>query len=202
MLMFNFLRIRIFDFLKKRNMDRVYQRGGMWGREQGVADIKAAIGLINSRRYARCLDLGTGRGQYAEEAAPHCGEVLAIDISPEAVERAKERLGHIPNIRFSVANLRTFGSSEPFDLVILGDTLYYLGDLRFPLEFRKAIANIVRLVAPEGRILMVNYISPGRSEKQLREYAALFQAEGMRIEHNDIFSDGPKRWLQTVLVRN
>jgi len=193
------LKIRLFDFLKKRSMERQYLRASVWGRSGENPDVQTALKLVSGKRYNHCLDVGTGLGHYAEGAATFCGHITAIDLSERAVKRARERLAHLTNVEFRVANLRSF-AGEQFDLIILGDVLYYLGDVRFPHEFKEVIKGVARLVAPGGRLLMVNYLSPDRDEAQLRSYELLFTQTGMRIEHSSIFTSGKKRWLMSVLV--
>jgi release factor glutamine methyltransferase len=68
------------------------------------------------------LDMGTGSGIQAVAAAlkPEVVYVLAVDISPEAVEAAKERATHagvISKMRFQVSDLFT-NVKERFDWII------------------------------------------------------------------------------------
>ena len=53
----------------------------------------------------RVLDIATGTGLAAEaaaEAVGPSGHVVAADISPAMVERARERLAGVPNVSFAV----------------------------------------------------------------------------------------------------
>ena len=79
--------------------------------------------------------------------------------------------------------------------------LYYLGDVRFPKEFRVLIAHIASLVAPGGRILMSNFISVNRPESIFSGYVLDFLSSGLVIEHKKTFQDGKKRWVQVVLKK-
>lgn len=144
------LLVKFFDFIKRLNMDKLYRKANPWGRESYVGDIDSAISLVSDRRYKNCLDVGTGLGHYAERAAKFCENVLAIDISPRAINRARKRLFNIPSITFKTDNIRDFNTKTQFDLIILGDMLYYLGDVRFPKEFDALIKHIVSLSAPGG----------------------------------------------------
>lgn len=198
--MFTSVRTALFDLFKRWRMESYYRRERVWGRTECVPDIESALRLASDRRYTRCLDAGTGLGQYAEGAAKFCDAVLAIDISTRAIMRARRRLTTVPNIEFRTANLRTL-SAEPFDLIILGDMLYYLGDVRLPREFDSLLRKIVALLAPGGRLLLSNGVTPGRSEAELRAYVSALTALGMHVEREAIFSAGKLRWIQTLMVR-
>lgn len=198
--MFDSLRVAFFDFSKKLSMEKVYLRENVWAREVSTKDMQAALDLVKDSHYHRCLDVGTGLGHYAEDAANFCDAVLAIDISKRAIVRARKRLRHISNIRFEAINIRSL-SGERFDLIILGDVLYYLGDVRFPEEFQAMLKSLVTMLNPGGKILLSNFISPGRDETMLREYTDAFVSLGTSVEKEEIFSEDSKKWLQTVLVK-
>src|SRR3989338_6194709 len=53
----------------------------------------------------RTLDLGTGSGILAIEAAKHAKEVIAADINPDALKEAKMSAKEIKNIQFISTNL-------------------------------------------------------------------------------------------------
>lgn len=193
------LRISAFDFLKKRNMEREYLRDTIWARNESTSDIHAALTLVAGAHYRRCLDAGTGLGHYAEGAAKFCDAVVAIDISERAINRARKRLADVPNLVFKVGNIRTL-RAEKFDLIILGDVLYYLGDTRFPEEFKDILRTLVGMLNPGGKILLSNFISPDRPEPMLRNYSETLVSLGLALEQSSVFTDGRKSWLQTVLT--
>jgi ubiquinone/menaquinone biosynthesis C-methylase UbiE len=81
--------------------------------------------LLRAARLAsgmRVLDIATGTGLAAEaaaEAVGPTGHVVAADISPAMLDRARERLGARPNVSFAVEDgqdLRLPG--EGFDAVL------------------------------------------------------------------------------------
>jgi len=71
---------------------------------------------IKGKRKLRALDIGTGSGILAEEAAKYCDEVLAVDINPEVVEHAKLSIKN-SNISFRLSNL-FLNVLGKFDLII------------------------------------------------------------------------------------
>ena len=183
--------IQLFDFLKRINMNRAYQSPDPWNRENRIGDIDSAVELVSDQRYGICLDVGTGIGHYAERMAKICDKVIAIDISPEAIKKAKK----ISNVEYQVANIRTYIAPAQFDLIVLGDVLYYLGDVRFPKEFDKLIAHIYGLLKPMGRILISSRLGFTQDS-----HITHFLEQGLKIEKEKIFNDGKRNWKQVVLT--
>ncbi len=189
-----------FDALKRREMSNKYRQPDPWGRQRRMSDVDAAVSLLPDVRYGTCLDVGTGLGHYAERVGPVCEQVIAIDVCPTAIARARARLHAIPNLVFQTRNIRRFtGASGPFDLIILGDVLYYLGDREFPNKFDHIVGNIVSFLRPGGRILMSHHVSSDRSEREVSAYTAAFERRGLTIERSRGFNDGENHWTQAVL---
>src|SRR5690625_2776766 len=69
-----------------------------YDRKQGdVPDIAAEIDLAVLRGHgigaeSRVLDLGAGTGRFAVTIAPHVQRVIAVDISPQMLDRLRDRL--------------------------------------------------------------------------------------------------------------
>lgn len=195
------LLVKWFDALKKRRMEQHYLQEHVWGRNSDNPDIGEALALLHDRHYARCLDVGAGLGHYAEALAPHCDELLAIDISERAIARGKARLAHLPNITWSATNVRNLRAEKPFDLIVLADVLYYLGDERLPEAFNKTVQDIASLLAPGGHLLITTFITKGRTEQQARAYGAQFASFGLHTKHVSTFAEGKRTWVLEVLER-
>jgi ubiquinone/menaquinone biosynthesis C-methylase UbiE len=98
----------------------------------------------------RVLDIATGIGLTAEaaaEAVGPTGHVLAADISPAMVARARDRLGERPNVAFAVEDAQALTLADHgFDAVICNMGLTYLPDPALGLtEFS-------RVLRPGGRL--------------------------------------------------
>ncbi len=193
--------VKWFDFIKKRNMEEHYLLPNVWGRKETNPDIEAAVSLVSDRHYLRCLDAGTGLGHYAELLSPVCDHITATDISKRAIERAQVRLARLGNIDFKVANIRTMRPKEKFDLVVLADVLYYLGDERLPDAFEDLVQIITDMVTPNGRILITTFVTRGRNKDQALRYGKLFEKCGMHIERSEVFTHLEKVWVMQVLIR-
>ena len=109
----------------------------------------------------RVLDIATGTGLAAEaaaEAVGPSGHVIATDISPAMVERARERLGGLPNVSFAVEDGQRLTLPDGgFDAVLCNMGLMYFPDpTRGLSEFR-------RVLRPGGRAVVSVNTTPERS---------------------------------------
>jgi ubiquinone/menaquinone biosynthesis C-methylase UbiE len=120
--------------------------------------------LLRAARLApgmRVLDIATGTGIAAEAAAKvvgPSGHVVAADISPAMVERARERLGGLPNVSFSVEDgQRLTRADASFDAVLCNMGLMYFPD---PAQ---GLAEFRRTLRPGGRAVVSVNTTPERS---------------------------------------
>jgi ubiquinone/menaquinone biosynthesis C-methylase UbiE len=103
----------------------------------------------------RALDSGTGTGALAFALAPHVREVVGVDIVPELLEQARKRAERVPNVAFVEGDATKlpleYGS---FDLSGTLRTLHHIARPEL------AVAELVRVTRPRGRILVVDQIAP------------------------------------------
>jgi ubiquinone/menaquinone biosynthesis C-methylase UbiE len=105
------------------------------------------------RGVARVLDVGCGTGEdvlsLAERLGPAC-LVVGVDRSLERVEEAQRALRHVAlNVRFAVGDARLLPfPDESFD-VVRADGLF--SELA---ERRRVMQELVRVIAPAGRLLV------------------------------------------------
>lgn len=142
-------------------------------REAAAAGYDRAVGhmtrqllppLLRVARLApsmRVLDIATGTGIAAEAAVGKVGpsgHVVAADISPAMVERARERLGGLPNVTFAVEDgQRLTLPDQSFDAVLCNMGLFYFPDpARGLAEFR-------RVLRPGGTAVASVNTTPERS---------------------------------------
>ena len=126
----------------------------------------------------RVLDLGCGIGRVAIALAPRAAEVVGIDVSPAMVAEAARRGGGVA--RFAVANgrdLREWPDAR-FDLVLAADSFPYL--VRAGI-LETQLAEIARVLAPGGELVVFNWSYRGDAQADVDEAARLAAAYGFEL---------------------
>jgi SAM-dependent methyltransferase len=77
---------------------------------------------------ARVLDLGVGSGWTSEAIARMGHEVIGIDISPDMIALANERLGPGLNLGFHAFDYEQEIPFAPFDAIVMYDALHHAVD--------------------------------------------------------------------------
>ena len=137
----------------------------IWDEERSLhaaaGTVEATIlGTITDQPLGRVLDVGTGTGRMLALLADRAERAVGLDTSHSMLSVARANLE-----RVGVANweLRQGDVHSPpldaasFDLVVIHQVLHYLDDPS------RAIAEAARLVAPGGRLLVVDF-APHRHE--------------------------------------
>jgi SAM-dependent methyltransferase len=117
--------------------------------EDRLAPLEAAFAHVD-REPRRALDIGTGTGTGAffVSARYPAAEVVGIDISEAMIAQAKEKAhNRVTNARFEVADIASFDSPAPYDLVLM---------MNMPPFFEQ----VSKLVAPGGYVVSIASLGP------------------------------------------
>jgi SAM-dependent methyltransferase len=149
--------------------------------------------LLDQSARGRALDAACGTGRHAERLVEAGHQVLGIDLTPEMLARAAER---VPAAEFIEADLRDIPAPDGhFDLVVCGLALAHLPDLG------AGVAELARVLKPGGRLVasvlhpfqahlgwQAPFADPQGRRGFVREHAhthadylAAFRAEGLRL---------------------
>jgi len=133
------------------------------------ADVEDAITRhLTAAGIENFLDAGTGTGRMLELIAPHANRAVGIDVSPdmlaiardrllrEGIQNAQVRLGDIFRLPFPNG-----AAGSGFDVVLIHQVLHYLDDPG------AAVAEAARVMAPGARLLIADFAS--HKEEFLRE---------------------------------
>ena len=101
------------------------------------------------------LDSGSGPGALAFALAPHVREVVALDLVPELLEEGRRRAERYPNVSFVEGD----ATSLPFELGAF-DLAGSLRTLHHIARPELALAELVRVTRPGGRVLVIDQIAP------------------------------------------
>ncbi|WP_168797514.1 PIG-L family deacetylase [Neolewinella litorea] len=113
----------------------------------------ATLAALPLGRYDRALEIGCSIGVLTEQLAERCEELLAVDVSEAALERARDRLAnqiHVELRRLSIPQEFPEGS---FNLVVLSEVGYYWSYT----DLERAIDLIQNSLRPGGVLLLVHY---------------------------------------------
>jgi acyl transferase domain-containing protein/NADPH:quinone reductase-like Zn-dependent oxidoreductase len=118
-----------------------------------------ALAADDAGRPLRVLEVGAGTG--ATTAAvlarePAVADYLATDLSPFLVRRARERLGHVPGLRFGVLDVERppEAGEGTFDIVIGANVVHATRDLR------ASLANLRARLLPGGLLMLQEGLRP------------------------------------------
>lgn len=109
----------------------------------------------------RLLDVGSGSGAVAIPAARRGAEVLAVDISPAMIERLEQRAERegLANIEGRAMDARALALDDgTFDVVTSCNGASILP------EYQQALREMVRVAAPGGEVVVVNFGPPDQAE--------------------------------------
>jgi 2-polyprenyl-3-methyl-5-hydroxy-6-metoxy-1,4-benzoquinol methylase len=140
--------------------DRLWSKGDFWEIESSDyerARLGRLIEVLAGRRYQRALELGCGAGALTRLLAEHADRVLAIDVSEEALSRARVHPAP-PSIEWRCADAMEMDLSRegPFDLVVLVETVYYLGWLYPFFDVAWLAHALFEASRPGARLLLAN----------------------------------------------
>ncbi len=147
-----------------------------WGRIRALhapeKDVEAAIlRHLTGGAIENLLDAGTGTGRMLELIAPHARRAVGIDVSPDMLAIARDRLlrGNIRNAQVRLGDTYRLpfpngGPSNGFDVVLFHQVLHYLDDPG------AAVAEAARVMTPGGRLLIADF-APHKEEFLREEFA-------------------------------
>ncbi len=86
------------------------------------------LDLLPTGLIGRGLELGCAEGHFTALLAARVGHLMAADVSPTALARAKNRCAAWPDIAFLALDLGKDALPEKLDLIVCSEVLYYLED--------------------------------------------------------------------------
>jgi len=143
------------------------------------------VASLPRSHYHRCYEPGCSIGLLTRMLAARCDEILAVDCVEAAVRRAGEAVRDLPHVQVRRANLPADLPDATYDLIVVGDLLYYLSatDLRVLLD------GLVARLEPGGDIVAVHFRDRQRGGNYdgFNVHAALAERPGLKrlVHHED-----------------
>lgn len=99
------------------------------------------------------LELGCSIGVFTAMLAPRCSRLLAVDFSPTALARARERLAGFDHVELLLATLPDEAPAGSFTTIVCGEILYYWS----PQLVEVGLRRIEAALAPGGTLVAVHW---------------------------------------------
>jgi ubiquinone/menaquinone biosynthesis C-methylase UbiE len=167
-------------------------------------DVEAAIvRQLDGAPLETLLDAGTGTGRMLELLAPHIRRGIGVDVSPEMLAIARDRLEsagiHNCQVRLADVYHLPFQADAPndgFDAILFHQVLHYLDDPQ------TAVADAARVLKRGGRILVADFaphslefLRDELAHRRLgfsdREVQSWFKAAGLAPVATEAIAPGP-----------
>lgn len=135
----------------------------------------AAAGALPMQR---ALVLGCGAGQVERDLHQHgwAREIVAFDLSPRVLARAREAAAGIDSIRYVRASMDALPVGEPHFLPGSFDAVLGVASVHHCARLDALYAAVVRLLAPGGWFFLDEYVGPDRfqySRTHMEQVSAL-----------------------------
>ncbi|TFI58788.1 metalloregulator ArsR/SmtB family transcription factor [Sphingomonas parva] len=131
------------------------------------SEVEAAIArALAERPIGRLVDIGTGTGRMIALFGPAASQALGVDRSPEMLRLARVKLAEagLPAAELRQGDMYALPLAESSaDTVILHQVLH------FAQQPETAVAEAARLLAPGGRLLVVDFAAHEREELRTRD---------------------------------
>jgi 2-polyprenyl-3-methyl-5-hydroxy-6-metoxy-1,4-benzoquinol methylase len=106
--------------------------------------VRQTLNLLPDVSDKQALEVGCGEGYMTRQIAARVKDLVAIDISSTALERAARRCDGIDNVEFRQLNFVKDSLGGRYDLIVCSEVLYYCPD-------RAVLRNVARQLAASLR---------------------------------------------------
>jgi trans-aconitate methyltransferase len=162
---------------------------------------------VSSSSFSTVLEVGCGFGRITKlllSNFPHIMEYLAIDLSPDQIENAKELIkpaietkGQVPNLTFLVSDIQSFQLQKKFDLVMASEVLMHI----LPSEIEEVMRKVVSM--SNQHIVNIDWYeeqTPGKAAPHnfIHQYEKLYRnmPDVLNVYRIPIMKKGS--WLKSV----
>ncbi len=125
----------------------------------------ALLSMLQRPRYRCAFEPGCSIGELSALLAPRCDALLAIDVAPTAIARARQRCQEFPNVEFEVADLERFEPDRVFDLIVLSEIGYYFDRPQLEIILRRLASNL----SEDGELVSCHWLGHSADHAQHAE---------------------------------
>lgn len=117
------------------------------------AKYAATLAALPAAAYRSALELGCSIGVFTALLAPRCERLLAVDVSEDALERARRRCAPFPHVAFSAVDLSRDFPHGRYDLVTFCELGFYFS----PSDLARIRDEIIASLEPNGSLVLVHW---------------------------------------------
>ncbi len=165
------------------------------------SDLDRLLDIAQPQAHWRALDIATGGGHTALKFAPHVAQVVASDLTPRMLEKARQFIGEqgAANVSFRLADAEDLPfANDRFDLLTCRIAPHH-----FPAP-QRFLEECARTLAPGGMLMLQDHVLPADeaaarfidSFEKLRdpshhrayneaEWRAMLESAGFTVEHGE-----------------
>ena len=118
------------------------------------------LSMLPRTRFERALEVGCSAGALAEALARRCGEVVAVDRSPAALELARQRFADVPHVRVRGRDVPHEwpdpDTEGTFDLVVVSEVGYFLS----PGALEQLVERVAGSLREDGVLVLCHWRHP------------------------------------------
>ena len=136
--------------------ERMYEVPDPWGYETSWYEQRkyaVTVASLPRRRYRRAFEPGCSIGVLTEHLAGRCVELVSWDLHPASAARARDRVARHPHVRVDQGTIPGSWPAGRFDLVVLSEVAYYLGDA----DLAEVGDRVADAVEPGGDVVLVHW---------------------------------------------
>ncbi|RSK40062.1 class I SAM-dependent DNA methyltransferase [Hymenobacter perfusus] len=141
-----------FDDVYRANQDPWNFETSPYEREKYATTLAA----LPQQHYAAAFEIGCSLGVLTEQLATRCGHLLAVDVAANALERARQRCAHLPQVELKLLRVPEEFPGGEFDLILVSEVGYYWS----PADLERAASRMLTALRPGGHLVLVHWTAP------------------------------------------
>lgn len=127
-----------------------------WGFETSPyeqAKYAATLAALTRARYRNAFEIGCSIGVLTARLAPRCDRLLSVDVSTQALTRARERCRDLTRVTLELMRVPQEFPDDTFDLILLSEVGYYWSRD----DLARVRDRVVARLEPQGQLLLVHW---------------------------------------------
>lgn len=144
----------------------------------------ATLAALPKPKYQNALEIGCSIGVLTKLLAKKSENLLATDVSQNALEQAKERCKNFYNITFKLHQFPEELPNQKFDLIVISEVAYYLSQE----DWKLAIKNLAEILDSGGQTILVHWLPEVHDYPQTGDEVHEIFKELMQNKMQNIFN--------------